>query len=130
VSYFEVYEMPFIEKAIHDGEYVLIRHEGKFTIEEFEESTVSAKKLLDEHRWNRLLVDLRGVTNRVLIADVFYIIEFDKKIFPLVRIGVVFPPGREEDGRFADTVAENRSVKLKSFTDCQQAAAWLTGKQT
>lgn len=122
--------MPFIEKAIHDGEYVLIRHEGTLTREEFEESTVSTKKLLDEHRWNRLLVDLRGVMNRVPIADVFYIIEFDKKVFPFVRIGVVFPPGREEDGRFADTVAENRSVKLKSFVDYEQAVAWLTAKQT
>jgi len=122
--------MPFIEKAIRDGEYVHIRHEGQFTREEFEESTVSTKKLLDEHCWNRVLVDLRGVVNRVSIADVFYIIEFDKKIFPLVRIGIVFPPGREEDGRFADTVAENRSVKLKSFTDYEQAVAWLAAKQT
>ena len=121
--------MPFIEKAIHDGEYVLIRHDGQFTIQEFEESTVSTKKLLDEHRWNRLLVDLRGVTNRVSVTDVYYIINFDKKVFPLVKIGVVFPPGREEDARFAETVAENRNVKLKAFVDNEQAMVWLTGKQ-
>lgn len=68
--------------------------------------------------------------NRVPIADVFYIIEFDKKVFPLVRIGVVFTPGREEDGRFADTVAKNRSLKLKSFVDYEKAVAWLNAKQT
>ena len=28
--------MPFIEKAIHNGKYVLIRHEGQFTRDEFE----------------------------------------------------------------------------------------------
>lgn len=122
--------MPFAVKAMDVGEFVLVRHEVQFTREEFEESTVSTKKLLDEHCWSRLLVDLRGVVNRVPIADVFYIIEFDKKIFPLVQIAVVFPPGREEDGRFAETVAENRSVNLKSFADYEQAAAWLTGKQT
>lgn len=126
----EIHEMPFIEKAIHDGEYVLIRHDGQFTIQEFEESSVSTKKLLDEHRWNRLLVDLRGVMNRVSITDVYYIVNFDKKVFPLVRIGVVFPPGREEDGRFAETVAENRNVKLKAFVDYEQAVTWLTAKQT
>ena len=119
--------MPFIEKAIHDGEYVLIRHDGQFTIQEFEESTVSTKKLLDEHRWNRLLVDLRGVTNRVSVTDVYYIINFEKKVFPLVKIGVVFPPGREEDARFAETVAENCNVKLKAFVDNEQAMVWLTG---
>ena len=122
--------MPFTVEDVDASEYVLIRHEGKFTRDEFEESTVSTKKLLDEHRWNRLLVDLRGVENRVPIADVYYIIEFDKKVFPLIRIGTVFPPGLEEDGKFADTVAENRGVRLKSFTDYEQAVAWLTTKQT
>ena len=43
---------------------------------------------------------------------------------------ILCPQGREEDGRFADTVAENRRVKLKSFTDYEQAVAWLTAKKT
>ena len=120
--------MPFIEKAIHNGKYVLIRHEGQFTRDEFEKSAVSTKNLLDEHRWNRLLVDLRGVTNRVPIVDVYFIIEFDMKVFPFVQIAVVFPPSREEDGRFADNVAANRGVNLKSFTDYEQAVTWLTGQ--
>lgn len=122
--------MPFIEKAIHDGEYILIRHEGRLTIQEYEESTVSTRRLLDEHRWNRLLVDLRNVTSRVSVTDVYYIIEFDQKVFPLVKIAVIFPPERAEDGRFADNVAANRSVKLKSFVDYEQAVAWLTSKET
>jgi len=126
----EVHAMPFIQKAIHEGKYVLTRHEGRLTIQEYEESTVITRRLLDEHRWDRLLIDLHDVTNRVSITDVYYIIEFDRKVFPLVKIAVIFPPERAEDGRFADTVAENRSVKLKSFTDYEQAVAWLTGEQT
>jgi hypothetical protein len=122
--------MPFTMKAINVGEYVLIRHEGRLTREEYEESTASTKRLLDEHRWNRLLVDLRGVANRVPIADVYYIIEFDKEVFPIAKIGVVFPPERQEDGRFADTVSENRGVHLKSFVDYVQAVAWLTDETT
>lgn len=122
--------MPFTQTAIHDGEYILIRHEGRLTIQEYEESTVSTRRLLDEHRWNRLLIDLRNVTSRVSVTDVYYIIEFDRKVFPLVSIAVIFPPEREENGRFADTVAENRSVKLKSFTDYEKAVAWLTATQT
>jgi hypothetical protein len=122
--------MSFLEKAINIGEYILIRHEGRFTREEYEESTASTKRLLDEHRWNRLLVDLRGVANRVPIADVYYIIEFDKKVFPIAKVGVVFPPGRDEDGRFADSVAANRGLTLKAFTDYEQAIAWLTNEST
>lgn len=121
--------MSFTQTAIHEGKYVLIRHEGHLTIQEYEESTVITRRLLDEHRWNRLLVDLREVTSRVSITDVYYIIEFDQKVFPLVKIAVIFPPERAEDGRFADNVAANRSVKLKSFVDCEQAVAWLTSKE-
>jgi hypothetical protein len=45
-----------------------------------------------------------------------------------VRIGLVFPPEREEEGNFAENVAVNRGVQLKSFTDYEQAVAWLTDK--
>jgi membrane-associated protease RseP (regulator of RpoE activity) len=126
----ETHEMPFTVSAIDDGGYVLVRHEGKLTRQEFEESTVSTRNILAEHQWNKLLIDLRGVANRVSIADVYFIIEFDLRVFPSVIIGVVFPPERKEDGRFADTVAENRGVKLKSFVEYEQAVAWLNEKQT
>ena len=122
--------MSFIEETNQSGEYILTKHEGNFTIEEFEESTRSTKVLLDEHRWNKLLVDLRGVTNRIPLANVYYIIEFDKKVFPSARIAVVFPLERAEDARFAETVAENRGVNLKAFTDHEKALHWLTPRQT
>jgi len=121
--------MPFTQAARHEGKYVLIRHEGRLTIQEYEESTVITRRLLDEHRWNRLLIDLRDVTNRVSITDVYYIIAFDQKVFPLVQIAVIFPPEHEEDGRFADNVAANRGVNLRSFVDCEQAVAWLTAEK-
>jgi hypothetical protein len=119
----------FIEKAIHVGEYVLVFHEANLTREEYQKSTVSTKRLLDEHHWNRLLVDLRRVINRVSITDVYYIIEFDLKVFLNVNIAVIFPPGREEYSRFVETVAANRGVHLKTFVDYEQAVAWLTEKQ-
>ena len=46
-----------------------------------------------------------------------YIVDFDKKVFPFVQIAAIFPPEREENGLFADNVAANRGVKLKSFVD-------------
>jgi len=124
----EVNVLFFIEETNHGGEYILIKHEGNFTIEEFEESAHSTKALLAEHRRNRLLVDLRGVTNRIPLANVYYIIEFDKKIFPSAKIAVLFPLEREEDARFAETVAENRGVNLKAFTSHEKALHWLTSR--
>lgn len=129
-SHLEVHAMPFGEKAIHDGEYVLLRNEGQWTIQEYEEFTATTKRLLDERRWKRLLVDLRDITNRVSVTDIYFIVDSGKKVFPQVRIGVVFPPGREEECRFADMVADNRRVELKSFTVYEQAVAWLTTTET
>jgi hypothetical protein len=123
-------KMSFITKAINIGEYVLVRHEGQLNTPEFEEARLSAKRILNEYHWNRLLVDLRGVINRVSLADVYYFMESNTRVLPFIKIGLLFPPEREENGRFAEQVASNRGVHLKSFVDYEQAVAWLTGKQT
>ena len=42
---------------------------------------------------------------------------------------MLFPPSRDGECRFADTVAINRGLKLTSFTDYEKAVAWLIEKQ-
>jgi len=121
--------MPFTTEAVAADQYILVRHEGVLTRRELLEGRTNGKKLLDTYRLKRLLVDLRGVTNCVPIADAYHIIVFDKVVFPLIKIAVIFPPEREENGRFADNVAANRGVKQKSFVDHEQAVAWLTGRE-
>ncbi len=120
--------MSLTTEAIYDGEYVLVRHAGT-TRDEFVEARSIAKRILDEHRWNKLIIDMRGVEGRVSIADAYYSMESIATELSHVRIGLVFPPEREEEGRFAETVATNRGVRLKSFTDYEQAVVWLTDKQ-
>jgi hypothetical protein len=120
--------MSLTTKAIHVGEYVLVRHAGT-TRDELVEARSSAKKILNEQRWNRLLIDMRGVEGRVSVTDAYYSMEAIARELSYARIGLVFPPEREEEGRFAETVATNRGVQLKAFTDYEQAVGWLTEKQ-
>jgi hypothetical protein len=120
--------MSFTAKAVNVDQYVLLRHEGRLTRREFKEGRLSAKRILAEQRWNWLLVDVRSVVNRLPIAEVYYAIETNKSVLPGAKIALVFPPEREEEGKFADMVAANRSVQLKSFMDYEQAVVWLTGK--
>jgi hypothetical protein len=122
--------MPFTTEAVAADQYVLIRHEGHLTREELEEGRSSAKKMLEENNWKKLLVDMRGVKNRLASVDVFHVMESNRTVLPFIKIGLVFPPEREEEGRFAENVATNRGGHLKSFVDYEQAVAWLTGKQT
>jgi hypothetical protein len=122
--------MSFIAKTISIGRYALVTHEGKFTREEFEEARSIAKIILDEHRWDKLLVDLRGIVSRMPTADKLFAMESNVRVLPEVKIGLVFPLKLKEEGRFAETVSANRGVNLKSFVDYEQAVAWLTNELT
>jgi hypothetical protein len=117
--------MSFTIKAIDAGQYVLIEHEGPLTREQFEEARAVARIILDEHRWNKLLVDLRGMVARMPIVDVYYVMESNRKILPYIKIALVFSQNLEEEGRFAQNVAENRGIHLRAFVDVKKAEAWL-----
>jgi hypothetical protein len=121
--------MSFITKAVDVGEYVLVRHEIEAIRTEFEEALSSVKRMLDEHRWNKLLIDMRGIESRLGVAEVYYSMESIAKELRYKKIGIVFPPERAEEGIFAETVATNRGVHLKSFVGYEQAVAWLTNEQ-
>jgi hypothetical protein len=121
----EMQEMSFIAKANNVGEYFLIRHEGELTKEGFEEGRSSAKIILDQYNWKNLLVDVRGVDDRISFADVYYIMESNASVLPYIKIALLFPPERREDGIFAAHVAMNRGSHSKSFIDYNQAVAWL-----
>ncbi len=122
--------MSFITKAVNVGEYVLVRHEIEAIRKEFEEALSNVKRMLDEHRWKKLLIDMRGIESRLGVAEVYYSMESIAKELRYIKIGIVFPPEREEEGNFAENVAINRGVKLKSFVDYEQAEAWLTNELT
>jgi hypothetical protein len=120
--------MSFIARANSAGKYALVTHEGQLTREEFEEARSIARIMLDEHRWSKLLVDLRGIENRMRAADKLYAMESNVRVLPDVKIGLVFPLKLKEEGRFAEVVSAKCGVNLKSFADYEQAVSWLTNE--
>ena len=118
--------MSFIAKANKKGKYALVTHEGKFTREEFEEARSIAKIMLDKHHWNKLLVDLRGIDNRLPAEDNLYAIESNVRVLPHVKIALVFPLELQNEGTFSEAASAKLRVHLKSFVDYEQAVAWLT----
>lgn len=123
--------MSFTIRTINKlSKFVIVEHEGRLTREEFEESRAIAKTKLDENRWSNLLVDLRGIVKGMPIVDVYYVIGSTANVLPNVRIALLFASELETEGRFAEDVATNRSVRLKSFIDYERAVAWLTEGST
>jgi hypothetical protein len=120
--------MSFTIRTINkSSKFVIAEHEGELTREEFEEARAIAKVKLDENRWSNLLVDLRGIVKSMPIGDIYYVIGSNGSILHNVKIALLFTPELETEGRFAEDVAANRSVRLKSFIDYERAVAWLTG---
>ncbi len=123
--------MAFIIKTNNSvSKYVIVEHHGELTREEFEEARAIAKIKLDENNWRKLLIDARCTVKSMLAVDVYYVMESNIRLLPFVNIALVFPPERQRDGDFAETVASNRGVRLRSFIDYDQAVAWLTGGST
>lgn len=120
--------MSFIIKTINNvSKYVIVEHQGELTREEFEEARAIAKIKLDENSWRNLLIDVRSTVKSMPIADVYYVMESNTKVLPYVNIALVFPPERKREGDFAEIVATNRGVRLRSFIDYDQAVTWLNG---
>ena len=117
--------MSFTVKAINVGQYVMVMHEGHLIKKEFEEARLIVKRMLDENNWNKLLIDVRNAVDRVPVAEVYYVMKTISTALPFIKIALLFPPERREEGEFAETVAMNRGVRLKYFLDYGEAAAWL-----
>lgn len=118
--------MSFSVREINVGQYVVVKHEGQLTLKAFEDARAAAKRLLKDNRWSRLLIDVRSATHRVPIAEVFFVMKSLSEVFPGTKIALIFPPDRTDEGEFAETVASNRGIRLKSFSNYEQAVAWLT----
>jgi hypothetical protein len=74
-------------------------------------------------------VDLRHIIDRMRTADKYYVMESNARVLPYVKIALIFSSELVEEGKFAETVAANRGVHLKSFMDHKEAVVWLTYKQ-
>jgi len=75
---------------------------------------------------DKLLIDTTGFDVKVTLVDRFLLGE-RLGIFARYRIKVVFVsrPEQLDPRKFAVMVAQNRGVKVESFTDLEAAEAWL-----
>ena len=114
--------MPFSTEFMNNGEYVLVRFEGMIRHCEFDQAHAAVKKQLKERGWGRLLVDLRQAKNRIDAANVYSSAQSTKNDAPWVSFAILYPP-HGKDVLFAEDF--KRRLRLQSFTDQEEAQAWL-----
>jgi hypothetical protein len=111
------------------------RLSGEFSLEEAERTFLEILQAVERRDSTRVLVDGRGVTGKPTIAERFYYGEFvarsviklcRKTKRPLPKFSYVLLEPVLDKHRLGETVAVNRGMNLKTFTDFDDAAKWLT----
>jgi hypothetical protein len=78
-------------------------------------------------RVDRVLCDELDLEHRLGTFEIFRAAEFlSARVPPAVRISVVCDPRFLADARFWETVAVNRGLRVRVFTDVESAHSWLT----
>jgi hypothetical protein len=121
--------MPFETRKIEEDEFVLSRFDGLLTLAELEAGRRQIKEVLQQCRWEKVLVDLRGVQPAVSTLE---LLEFNKAHateLPHTQIAVLIDHGLGGDGKFSENVAVSRGVNYRIFFDEDSAKKWLTRKR-
>ena len=124
----EVLTCPFETRIIEEDKFVLSRFDGLLTLAELENGRRQIKDVLRQCRWEKALVDLRGVRPAVSTIE---LLEFNKAHateLPNTKIAILIDHELEDDGMFSENVAVNRGVNYRIVFDEESAKKWLTKK--
>lgn len=77
----------------------------------------------------RILCDERELEYAIGTLDTYEYARFLAQKAPRVgRVAIVCRPEQIENGEFWETVAVNRGLKVRMYTDIDEARAWLLGE--
>lgn len=108
---------------------VYVVHTGDLSAEELSGARAEAHAVLDEHRWNRLLVD---VTLLHSVPTCLELLDHAKGLAACasrpMRVALVVRPEQQRPAKFFEMTARHGRVFVTYFLNPDQAVAWL--KQT
>ena len=112
------------EEVTFDSEKHLmrVRSWGKCSIQDWESSKAQVLQLSLEHGCNKLMVDARGQEAAPGTLDIF---KFGESWLLSIRVAILVGPTTVKDQNFLKTVAVNRGIPMKAFTDEGEAMEWL-----
>lgn len=118
--------MPIKFQLIADTGYVLVNQTGEITVAEIDQARPRILELATAGGAMKILVDVRGTTNKLSTIEYFSITERTAKAdLPRPRAAFVCRPDQFGDVSFIETVAVNRGLPLKVFLSQEEALHWL-----
>ena len=120
--------MPYRIELKQDQGYILVEHFGEVNGEEVDDIRTEVFGLVARSGISRVLVDARKISNDLSVTESFNITLGHVNVqtpFPKPRACLLVRPDQFENGQFIETVAENRGLPIKSFTDLDAGLEWL-----
>jgi hypothetical protein len=111
-----------------EADLVILRPTGAWTVEQARDHQREAARIMRNSRLRALLVDLRQARAAFSTSDILELTASHLERFPLgTRHAVVYAADTApaEDARFVETVAFNRGLQLRMYTDIAAARRWL-----
>src|SRR5215471_13855626 len=117
---FQIEEMP---------DYLAVRFTGTGAVEDVPQPFELIAEYCIRANKNKLLLDFTGARGygKLYLADRYFFGE-QAQIFAryeLGKVAVIARPERVDPEKFADVVAQNRGINLRSFTNVEEAREWL-----
>ena len=109
-----------------DG-FLEVRVSGPYSLLQFKNQMLTGVLAMKERRKRHLLLDVRGLVGTPSTLDRHDLGRSGVENKVDFKVAALVTPEQAKDN-FASTVARNRGVNVQTFTDRDQALAWLLGK--
>ncbi len=119
----------------HESDYLCVQATGIRTTESFVAMAMDVLTTGEKYEYNKVLLDLRGMTGRLGTFDIYKLgTENLKELWRTIghpKVSVIDLETNRERFEFMENVAVNQNINLRIFTDVDKAMAWLgVGKGT
>lgn len=117
----------FINPVMEDR-CVYLNYEGTLSPIEIMAARYEASATLAKKRWNRIVVDISRLKSELTDRALFEMSSsISLELSRSVRVAVVTGPEQAVHTKFLRNVARNDGVFLTSFSNAEEAAAWVKG---
>ena len=122
-------------KAEFEDPVLIVTVTGKFTLASAKSTFSEALGAMTQLQIGRLLVDCRTIDMADSVSEVFEYASFiaeslthhlTEDLAAIPRLAYIFAAGHETLIKFGETVAQNRGMDTRVFSDIDEARSWLT----
>jgi len=123
--------MPVNVKVINTKDFIKTTATGVLDFAASKQAILDIASQIKQPGEYEVLVDTRGAEVILSISDLYDlgVALADHPSLRLSKIGLLTPKGAVDNAGFLETVASNRGVRIKAFTNFEQAITWLVMRE-